>query len=523
MKELFSFLSGHIPGGLFLLSFVLLSLNIALYYFYKSSKLFPKETYYHKLWKYNFFIIALYVFLWFFLRPAGIPEKVLVLPFQNGDKAEYTICESVQSQLEQNLSPKYVLHSWEWFYDTAEQDSIDFKLYRIKLARKLGISIIISGEIHEIKDNYNFDLEINAAGEEYKKTVTANDLPHALEEVLNAIQEYHQILQSTRIYYQRDPSFNLETYITAKLAYLNDDYKKTLKQLDDSNFRYQLLISQALLKRGIKQRPKESRSHLEEEVLNPYFQRIKHLLIPYSKKGQDIAELNLILGRMYLYERDYGMAEVCLKKALAQDRYNSRVHYNLSFLHIDRLNELHYKDRIAVLNYCVRLDPGFADAVYELANEYYITGTGVPTSSHTENAMALLRDYLKLNSNKPEILSLLGKIYLQSKYTLEAISVYERLLKLNPQVAENNYNLGIGYFHLKDYARAEDLFKKAIKIGDHSDSYLYLGAIYKLREDWDQALYYFRERIKRQTGDDDRYAKEAMRGVRLILEKQQGN
>jgi tetratricopeptide (TPR) repeat protein len=307
------------------------------------------------------------------------------------------------------------------------------------------------------------------------------------------------------------------------LAYLNNDYKKTLEQLDDSNFRYQLLIAQALLKRGIKNRPQESRSNLEEEIINPYFQRIKRLLIPYSKKGQDIAELNLILGRMYLYEKDYIMAEVCLKKALAQDRYNSRVHYNLSFLHIDRLNELNYKDRIAVLNYCVKLDPGYADAVYELANEYYITGTGVVTSSNTENAMKLLREYLKLNPNKPEILSLLGKIYLQSKFTREAIAIYERLLQLNPRVAENNYNLGIGYFHLKDYERAEDLFKKAIEINDHSDSYLYLGAIYKLREDWDQALYYFRERIKRQTGDDDRYAKEAMRGVRLILERQKEN
>jgi hypothetical protein len=213
MKELFSFLSGNIPGGMFLLSFVLLAVNIALYFFYKSSKLFPKETYYQKLWKYNFFIIALYVFLWFMLRPAGIPERVLVLPFQNGDKADYKICESVQNQLEQNLSPEYILHRWEWFYDTAERDSLASKLYRKKLAQKLGISIIISGDIHEIQNNYNFDLEIDAQGKVYKKTIKANDLPHTLEEVLYGIQEHHQILQSTRIYYHRDPSFNFKSKI----------------------------------------------------------------------------------------------------------------------------------------------------------------------------------------------------------------------------------------------------------------------------------------------------------------------
>jgi tetratricopeptide (TPR) repeat protein len=311
--------------------------------------------------------------------------------------------------------------------------------------------------------------------------------------------------------------------VQAKCAILDKKYDRTLELLDESNFKYQLLISQALLGKGIKHIPKESKSTLKERIVNPYFQRIKQILFPYSKKSEDTADLNLILGRMYLHEKDYGMAEVCLKKALAQDRYNARVYYNLSYLNVDRVKELKFKDRIDILEYCIKLDPGFSAAVYELANEYYTTGTGVPTSSGTQNAIASLQAFLKINPNQPDILSLLGKIYVQSKYTREAVSTYTRLLDLYPNVAENNYNLGICYFHMKDYKRAEELFQKAIEISDYSDSYLYLGAIYRLSEDWDRALYYFRERIKRKEGADDRYAKEAMRGVRIILSKQQGD
>ena len=89
-----------------------------------------------------------------------------------------------------------------------------------------------------------------------------------------------------------------------------------------------------------------------------------------------------------------------------------------------------------------------------------------------------------------------------------------------PASAEINYNLGVSYYQLKDFDRAETLFIKAIAINDDLDSYLYLGAIYRLRGELDLALEYFRDRIRKKTGDDDHYAREAMRQVRIILSMQ---
>jgi tetratricopeptide (TPR) repeat protein len=77
--------------------------------------------------------------------------------------------------------------------------------------------------------------------------------------------------------------------------------------------------------------------------------------------------------------------------------------------------------------------------------------------------------------------------------------------------------MGICYFHKDDYESAKREFERAIKINDYPDAYLYLGAISGLEGNTGKALYYYRERIKRKQGDDDQYAKEAMRGIRLIL------
>ena len=69
------------------------------------------------------------------------------------------------------------------------------------------------------------------------------------------------------------------------------------------------------------------------------------------------------------------------------------------------------------------------------------------------------------------------------------------------------------------YQKAVEYFKQAIAINDYTDAYLYLGMIYKNKLDFEQALFYLRERIKRKSGDDDIYAREAMLGVRIILDK----
>jgi tetratricopeptide (TPR) repeat protein len=276
-------------------------------------------------------------------------------------------------------------------------------------------------------------------------------------------------------------------------------------------------VASAYLQKGILEMENHSGSPLDGLEMNRYFTRLFNLIIPYSKEGKDTADLNIILARMYMHHGNYGMAEVCLKKAVTQERYNPRIYYSMSFLHDSRYEEMGFSNRTDILKLAVQLDPGYKNAVYELADELYITGTAAPTNPNTINSIKVLRDYLNINSSDENILTLLGRILLQSKYTLEAQEIYRKLLSMDPQSAVNHYNLGICYFHKVAYDSAKIEFNRAIDISDYPDAYLYLGAMYRLEGDPDRALHYYRERIKRKQGDDDQYAKEAMRGIRLIL------
>ena len=110
---------------------------------------------------------------------------------------------------------------------------------------------------------------------------------------------------------------------------------------------------------------------------------------------------------------------------MTQNRFNARVYFHLSYLHKSRFAELNFKNRKSLLEYARRIDPGYVKAIYELANDYYETSSGAPTSTGTVKAIEYLQNFLIINENQKLILGLLGKIYIQTKYTLEAQKIYE--------------------------------------------------------------------------------------------------
>jgi tetratricopeptide (TPR) repeat protein len=517
MREFLQFLSGEVPGGILLLFFILLVINLALFYLYNSSKLFSKEVYKRKAIKSNIFVFSIYSVLWIFLEPVKLPERVMILPFQNEQKVDYRLSEAVQRQLYGNLEKEYILHRWEWIYNTANKDSLSFEAYRINLARKIGAAYILSGDLKDLDQERKINLRIFSEGAVEETSLNAPNIAQAGLKIFDWLRRNTSIIKKSALIADPMPDPYLSKFTEEKIALLNGDYERILKAYEIPDSLQVELVASAFLQKGVLEIENQSGSTLEGIEMNGNFRRLLNLIIPYSKEEKDTAALNILLARMYMHHGNYGMAEVCLEKAVTQERYNSRIYHSMSFLHDSRYEEMGFSTRADVLELAVQLDPGYKSAVYELAEELYITGTAASTNPNTINSIRTLRNYLKLNSTDENILALLGRILLQSKYTLEAMEIYTKLISLTPNSAENHYNLGICYFHKKDYDKAKEEFNRSIEISDYPDAYLYLGAMYRLEGDIDQAFYYYRERVKRKQGDDDQYAKEAMRGIRLIL------
>ena len=146
MNAFIDFLSGEVPGGILLLCLILLIINLSLFFLYKGSKLFKKEVYRTKVIKSSAFILVFYITIWFVLRPVTIPDSILFLPFQEGKECNLVISEILESQIEGNLSEDCRLHYWEWFYETCNNDSLNNFDYRLSVARRLNVDLIIAGK-----------------------------------------------------------------------------------------------------------------------------------------------------------------------------------------------------------------------------------------------------------------------------------------------------------------------------------------------------------------------------------------
>ena len=517
MKDFLYFLSGEVPGGILLLIFLLIVMNLALYFIFKSSKLFSGDIYKRKAIRANIYLLGVYIILWVVLKPPGLPDRVMLIPFQNNAKEDYVLTEALQRQLNGQLINDYTYHRWEWFYQTANKDSIKFSDYRINLARKIGAAVILTGELEQRDNIIKIEWWIIQPGETKKLHLEVKSYQEAADKIIAWIQKNMSVYNEKLKRPESLDDESLKNICQAKLLILNDQYDQVLSLFQNPDSNMAVFITHAYLDKGISEINKKEASNLHNDQLNRNFQRLLNLLIPYSKEGKDTADMNIILARMYLHAKNYRMAEICLEKALTQEKYNPRIYYHISYLHESRYRERGFKTRASVLDYSVRLDPGYVDAVYELAENLYETGTAAPTNLNTIQSMEVLRHFVRLNPNNEKILALLGKILLQSKYTPEAIEIYTKLINLDPNAATYHYNLGICHYHMKDFERAREQFKQAIEMDDYADAYLYLGAMHRLDGDRDKALYYYRERVKRKKGEDDTYAVQAMRGIRLIL------
>jgi tetratricopeptide (TPR) repeat protein len=517
-------LSGEVPGGLPLLFFILVSSNLALFYLYKYSALFSRFAYVQKIKKVNGAVLSVYIILWILLRPPTPPKCLIFLPFQVNDSVNYGYSEALEQYIACKSIKNYFIHPWNQFYKTADPDSMQFPDYRFHLTQKMDIDAVLTGSLTTTTLELRFLLSGRqlVKQEQRLETDSYGEIAGMVLKILNetlVLENPSSLCEHTLS--DRDIDHLAYAKKTVIDGFYQDDRWLTFQGVPD----FDIVKADVLLKRGIayaKQASESSRrgpSTLDLTEQNPFFLAVQNLLKPYQERKNDTAVMNRILGEVYLYEQKYEYAEYFLKRALMQNPYNARVYFLISFLHTSRLSDMGYKSRIALLEKAVFFDPGFAEAVRDLAHEYYQTGTASQDHFATKQAKQLLENYLSFADVDIPAMGLLAKITLQSEEYDKAIALFQRMAQLGADSAEINYNLGICHYGMNDYQKAEEYFNRAIALDDYKDAYLYLGMIYKNKNDFDRALYYFRERIKRKSGDEDTYAREAMLGVRIILDK----
>ena len=107
---------------------------------------------------------------------------------------------------------------------------------------------------------------------------------------------------------------------------------------------------------------------------------------------------------------------------------------------------------------------------------------------------------LRLSEEFPEhpfIWKFLGVVLKENGKAPQAISANKKSLKLNPNDAETNNNLGFIYQETKDYDHAKQCYDEAIRLQpNYITPYHNLGSIYHLQEKYDKAEIFYKKAIK---------------------------
>ena len=83
-------------------------------------------------------------------------------------------------------------------------------------------------------------------------------------------------------------------------------------------------------------------------------------------------------------------------------------------------------------------------------------------------------------------------LYLMSKF-VAAVAVYEEAQKIGFEDWEIWHNKGLCYMYMKEYEQAIDCFERANDVQRHDASYLQLGKIYCIQEDFKKAVKIYQE------------------------------
>ncbi len=512
----YDILSGNVPGGLALLIFILISMNL-LFWFFRKSDLLHKEKVKRRQITLTLFVLLLYGSLWLALRPPLPPMRITVLPsvsennrLQVNPRAFYLAEYFEREARTYSLKNKYLLHYWEWLYETVGKDSAGYRNYWRHIARQIGSRYLVQGTYADSE----FHVEVKDLEKESSKgQVFRFENPPHFDSILKTLNKRYGFFDKEVF----DAFKSDDTYLQAKIIFLNKSYEQvTLLLKNDTIPSAKILRAAALVRMGLQAKIDRVKAQYVKETI-PQFEEAKRLLYPLIRQRRDTPELAYWLGRVALFEEDYSNAEIFLKRALVDEPRNARIYYALSFLLPQRLKEIGYQSRAEILEKAVKLDPGYYDAVYDLANTYYSTGSGTQSGPGTVQAIKTIQYYLRIKKGDARMLSLLGTLYIKTQRYDEAEEVFAGLLKRFPQSSNSYYDMGVVYFMKKEYQKALPYFLKAIKMNQNLDAYLYAGITYRQLGENQQALKYYRERIKRSTGADDMYAKEAMRGIRIIL------
>ncbi|GIW21592.1 MAG: hypothetical protein KatS3mg068_0599 [Candidatus Sericytochromatia bacterium] len=212
------------------------------------------------------------------------------------------------------------------------------------------------------------------------------------------------------------------------------------------------------------------------------------------KLNYESSKLHEILGRIYIYKKDYLLSIKELEKAIEIDNNN---YYAYLYLGISYYQQGKYNESINQLEKAISLDienKNNSQAFYYIAKSYYNQG-------FTDLSILKLEDAIKIDEKNSEAFFELGKIYFEKQNIEKSIEYLNKSLLIK-NTPDTNYYLGLCYENLGQLDNSIYYLKEAIRL-NFSDNNIYyiLGNIYFKKSLYQEAIIEYEKFVKNNPND----------------------
>jgi len=159
---------------------------------------------------------------------------------------------------------------------------------------------------------------------------------------------------------------------------------------------------------------------------------------------------------------------------------SAEVYYNIGYIKTARGE---YDEALAAFRKATQINQMFAKAYKAMADVYVKMGRNDMAEKYLqmagdifleremhENAESIFNEILKLNPDTINVYNSLGILYRRQNRVEDAIKLYEKAIKINPNDENVHFNLGRAYLEMKNTQMAKKSFLKALKINPQFDT-----------------------------------------------------
>ncbi len=530
MEKWIDYLSGNVPGGIFLYLLLVIVTFFVLMFMYRVNELFTRKHF--TRWFILSFLLysGIYIFLWFQNPPHYVYKRysVGILRSDTEDNwlGEY-FTDIISKMVKPYQSKRKYFFPYSWLYRVTPSDSVANPQFVEHIYTEMPVHTVLTGSVKKNIQSFEIDLQLRRyPGGKILKEAKGNFPFQKLNEFAVWIKQNFGSEISFKNAGQYLPYHSdTKQFVLAKRHYFKKQYqqssallKQLLKEFPENQY-FQLWNNYVSIKLAARERPKSSSSNFYKQITPSWLKKIKEtrqFLLKYLREHQAHLLSNVAMAETYIWEEDFGSAEIFLKRAYIENPFHVDILFNLSFLHQSRYEEFGFSDAREIYKRILTYCP-IVESVLVKWSELMLEGKPghVP---QPKIARKYAERYLKINPLSHKIWLLLGEIESRLMNRQDALTVYQKADSLKPKDGLIHYNIGVLYHEWEQYDKAEKYFKQSIEYGDYLDSHIYLGEIYKMRGNYKKALAEFRYRVAYKQGEDDFYAYQAMKGIQECLE-----